>query len=1133
MEGPAPAPGTPGGEVGPSSSTTPGMGGVELPYFDAYKQQFARAQSMGARCDRCYLRRYGPPVFSEEHPGARCEVVGEAPGRLEVQQGRPFVGAAGMEEQVALVHLGIGRTEANWRNALLCQAPESDLDKLDGRVKQHNESRGRRGLEPLPRPLENCRPRLLRELACAAPGGASRILLLGATALKAVVPWIRRGIMDTRGGPLGAGWDARGFLLPDDNPTSSGSNPTSSGSSSCSVRLFPTLHPAMLLEGRHPKWRRVLHADHAKAARWFWGKLDWQDPRMVLQPPVEQLAAFLGVVPTATSGLGGPRASGMAQGWRAGPCPPRCWDYETEPQGDILDAAVDGVNCLGVGTAEVGLCVAFRSRRLGPQGEVVRFHPPTVEAAYEDVFREWLTGPGLKVGQNSGYFDTLVAQQHLGVTPDPQLDLILVHHLLEPEMPHGLAFIGSVHTDVWDWKGGAEGAKGTDDNALWIYNLRDDAVPARVIGPFMTEIERRGLGGLAPTPRAPSTPVGGGLGGRPSEVVLRPSGLLGQDHQIQQVCVTMKRNGVLIDQAVRATHEVRERALRDRHAATCRELADDPGHNPNSADQVRKLLYGPRGDGGFGLEPVEVTDSGLWSVADNVLRQHLMEADLDPRVHQYLLSVRRVRAADKVLGTYLVPLGEVVRGGTRAWEARQAQEAADRALVALRGLPPPGVIPEDFVPGGSQGKKGLLAALAAWGVTPPGARGGSVSRDTLLTLWRSKDLPEVARRFLAACFDYWLQTNEVKRLQEPPDEDEENRCHLRSNGRIHADWKAHVVETGRLASSPNEQNRPVRLRNMIVPSPRKYLLDQLGWAWRCSRPEAVRWAPWAPGGPRHGELEDHVFVYADMDQVELRIAAARWQATKYLEGFATSRLVGGKRIWLDVHQVTMHAVWGDAVWDFDGAPPSGERFYKMFTAGGHFDRMRDVGKRVRYASLYRAAAPTVHEVVTSAEVDVLDALGEPTGDVELPYLGIPLDEIRAMLDALDEGAPEFLVGAKAELKTALRDGFLREPVGGRRIEFTDGVDLQKAANSAIQPTAASIMNDATIRFDQHSPLEFAGPYTGLVNQSHDSLLVEVPRSRGAEVAGVLVECLSGRCPSLPGVEFRASAKILDPYKARS
>ncbi len=62
-------------------------------------------------------------VFGEGNPDARVLIVGEAPGKNEDEQGRPFVGAAGKLLDELLAVAGLKREDVFIANVLKCRPP--------------------------------------------------------------------------------------------------------------------------------------------------------------------------------------------------------------------------------------------------------------------------------------------------------------------------------------------------------------------------------------------------------------------------------------------------------------------------------------------------------------------------------------------------------------------------------------------------------------------------------------------------------------------------------------------------------------------------------------------------------------------------------------------------------------------------------------------------------------------------------------------------------------------------------------------------------------------------------------------------------------------------------------------------
>ncbi|WP_214647026.1 uracil-DNA glycosylase [Parvibacter caecicola] len=99
------------------------------------------------RCPLCEGRTH--IVFGEGNPEARVMIVGEAPGKNEDLQGRPFVGAAGkyLDELLAMAELA--REDVFIANVLKCRPP------------------GNR--DPRPEEIEACTPYLREQTRTISP----------------------------------------------------------------------------------------------------------------------------------------------------------------------------------------------------------------------------------------------------------------------------------------------------------------------------------------------------------------------------------------------------------------------------------------------------------------------------------------------------------------------------------------------------------------------------------------------------------------------------------------------------------------------------------------------------------------------------------------------------------------------------------------------------------------------------------------------------------------------------------------------------------------------------------------------------------------------------------------------------
>ena len=162
-------------------------------------------------CRRCPLYRTRThAVISDGTPFARLVFVGEAPGRDEDLQGRPFVGAAGQLLTKMILAMGLKREDVYICNVLKDRPPANR--------------------PPLPEEIEACLPFLQEQLVLIQP---KVICTLGAVATKALL------------GPHVAITQVRGTLR-----------------EYLGTPLVPTFHPAYLL--RNPPAKKYAWRDLKK-----------------------------------------------------------------------------------------------------------------------------------------------------------------------------------------------------------------------------------------------------------------------------------------------------------------------------------------------------------------------------------------------------------------------------------------------------------------------------------------------------------------------------------------------------------------------------------------------------------------------------------------------------------------------------------------------------------------------------------------------------------------------------------------------------------------------------------------------------------------------------------------------------
>ena len=528
----------------------------------------------------------------------------------------------------------------------------------------------------------------------------------------------------------------------------------------------------------------------------------------------------------------------------------------------------------------------------------------------------------------------------------------------------------------------------------------------------------------------------------------------------------------------------------------------------------------------LGFVGSKYTDVHSWK-ADRKGRKIAVEAETDRELHHYCALDVAVTArvvepliadVSKAKQQSLVPKDHLVQRVCADMhhvgmfvdleEQKRAEKAGIRQILAVRkevqdlcGIP-------DFNPASTQQLRKIL--FAKWNLTPPlddeirfTATGDPSTGDLILRSLLSLDsLKKEQRRFILRLRKYRkvmkeigtyvvkLQPESVELSDIGWDEDEPfemrqerkargyaKRGIVWSDGRMRPGYNAHVTVTGRLSSSKpiNAQNFPKHLRRLIVPQP------------------------------------GNVLVGADYDQLELRIAAARWNLGKYLQAFSDG---------LDPHtSVTALSVFGEAFTKAAlalGLPypwKSGTKFK------GAANDMRQLAKIIQYAYQYKASVETGARIIQSTEISDPD-----TGGTKLPYLKMPVRKVRQMRGNWLKGVPELERGWDREIGMFRVQHYTQEPVHGRKRFCLDGENPNEIVNFPIQGSASALVNDAMISIWKDIPLHKWGPGTGLITQTHDSLVVECPK----EHAQWTIECINHHMnkthPDLPGVVFTAEAE---------
>jgi hypothetical protein len=128
----------------------------------------------------------------------------------------------------------------------------------------------------------------------------------------------------------------------------------------------------------------------------------------------------------------------------------------------------------------------------------------------------------------------------------------------------------------------------------------------------------------------------------------------------------------------------------------------------------------------------------------------------------------------------------------------------------------------------------------------------------------------------------------------------------------------------------------------------------------------------------------------------------------------------------------------------------------------------------------------VHGIVTSAE--------DKQGNLIYPDLSVR--EIATIRTAWLKGIPELPRWWEDTLSQFRDQGYIADPVLGRRRDFLDGEAFNECVNFPIQSAGAHIVHLATFDLVDSIPFGLWGHGTGLVCQVHDAVYVEAPCGHG-------------------------------------
>lgn len=366
-----------------------------------------------SRCANCPNAK-SPVVPTERHDGAKLLLIGEAPGRDELDQGQPFIGSSGRLLGRTLQPTGIKRSDCTIMNATSC---------MPGGTKDFQEEC-----------RKACQGRVDREIEDAVEEGAKIIVPLGAVALRSVLHH-QGGILDYRGSiipktyvlPPGPGADARERRF--------------------KTHIMPVTHPAFVL--RALPWEPLFRADLLRVKR----VLDsgWTPPEddpgreILIARNLDDIWRGLELFETATD----PDLGEIAA------------DVET-----TMDSGTRAqLHCYGLSNGPTTLVIPWVLDRKTLQP----FWTPEEEKLIVS-FTAKLFERHTIVTQNGPAFDFLVFDRY-GMPIYRWHDTMVGQHAIRGHMPKNLGHVASTYLDVDPWK--TYGDRSADMEELMTYNARD------------------------------------------------------------------------------------------------------------------------------------------------------------------------------------------------------------------------------------------------------------------------------------------------------------------------------------------------------------------------------------------------------------------------------------------------------------------------------------------------------------------------------------------------------------------------------------------------------------------------------------------------------------------------------------
>lgn len=400
--------------------------------------------------------------------------------------------------------------------------------------------------------------------------------------------------------------------------------------------VVPSVHPAFILrsagDGSASKYKDTVIADVKKALQFRTRKPYW-DEQVIWQCDPETGVRYKNLYPTASE-----VGDFIARVARTN----IVIDVETTGEEPLQCQLI----CIGI-ASENGLAMNIPVLKSGG----VPYWETQEEKAFVLGLVAWLMAhPETPKTFHNGAFDTLVLYAHGMPVTNWVDDTMLAHHVVDGELPHGLAYVASRYLEVPYWKDDVKGDKSwldLDDETMRSYNLRDCLTTRECRKQLLADVQSLGL-----------------------------QQLYREEVALAEIMMRATRKGLMIDLQRRddETIDDRPRILgkdgrdlgpnprfgkpkglgpylrgeRQEALNVLRQLSGDPQFNPASPIQLQKFLYETLGF------PVVARSkkSGKPSTDKNAMVLLSLHAD-SPERKAALKNLVKFRKSDKMLGTWV------------------------------------------------------------------------------------------------------------------------------------------------------------------------------------------------------------------------------------------------------------------------------------------------------------------------------------------------------------------------------------------------------------------------------------------------------------------------------------------------